>query len=67
MEDAEAQVSPHNKLTWKLVKPLSFLPHKLLRQLHLKVPLVVDPTDGWTIWMDAHYRKYMRKALRNER
>ena len=38
----------------------SFLPDRLLRTLDRRWPLMRDPSDGWTFWMGASYRRWVR-------
>ena len=50
-------------MKYKYVVPaLSYLPdwmHKFLMR-HFKGPCY-DPADGWNIWLDVSYWKYVRK------
>lgn len=45
----------------------SRLPERLLRFLHRHWKVAFDPADGWTLWMDASYAKWVRRDMRRDR
>jgi hypothetical protein len=52
-------------LKYRYLVPLaSYFPDRMLRWLHRKLPWGYDPADGWTIWMDASYARYVRHDMR---
>jgi hypothetical protein len=49
-----------------VVPVASYLPEVILRFLHRKVPIVSDPLDGWTYWMDASYLRWCRNDKKRQ-
>lgn len=47
-----------------LIPVLSRLPDSVLRYLHKRWPIFVDPSDGWSLWMDASYLDWVRRDMK---
>lgn len=54
--------TPLRRLGYRLCLLIGALvPRPLLRLLHSRVPLFVDPADGFTVWLDADYARFVAR------